>query len=871
MKEIASAYEPQKYEDKIYADWEAGGFFNPDNLPDQKSRKKIFSMVMPPPNVTGTLHVGHAAMLALEDILTRFYRMRGYSALWIPGSDHAAIATQTKVEKILKSQGKSRYDLDREGFLAEVEKFAAVSKATIFHQVRKVGCSCDWSREAYTLDAPRTLAVRTVFKKMFDDGLIYRGDRVVNWCPQCASTLADDEVEHEEQEAMFYTFKYAKDFPFAISTTRPETKLGDTAVAVNPNDKRYKKYVGKEFNLDFAGQRLHIRVISDRGVDMDFGTGALGVTPAHSMVDYEMAQKNNLKIRKVIGEDGKITAEAGKYVGMTTLEAREKIVAELRERGLIGKEEKIKNSLSVCYRCGTAIEPLPSKQWFLDVNKKLTIAGNKYFKNKSIKEVSLAVVKKGEIKIMPANFEKIYFHWMENLRDWCISRQIWFGHRIPVWYKDRETFVGVEAPKGDGWRQDGDTLDTWFSSGLWTFSTLGWPVQTLDLKKFHPTTVLETGYDILFFWVARMIIMTTYVLGEVPFENVYLHGLVRDESGRKMSKSLGNVIDPLVVGEKYGMDAVRLSLIMGASPGNDAKLSEEKIAGFRNFSNKLWNISRYIMTKKQESDKAIKQTLADKWIAARFNQVVGEVTRHLEKYEFSAAGEKLRDFTWEDFADWYLEIAKIEGNKGKILQDILEKMLVLWHPFIPFVTEAIWNEMLEKKDLIVASWPKVNKTTKQESKKTAGDFEKIKSIITAIRNLRSEYKVEPGKKVRVILVSKTDAKLLEAQRDILKGLGRVESLEIKIIGKKPNGFSGAVAQGIGIYLDLAGAVDMEKEKARLGAELANKEKYLAGLSAKLKNKYFVARAPKAVIAVEQEKMTKAAEEVKNLKEQLKNL
>ncbi|MEA3272591.1 MAG: valine--tRNA ligase [Patescibacteria group bacterium] len=770
------AYNPEKYEDEVYKRWERSGYFNPDNLPGD--RKKSFSIVMPPPNVTGVLHVGHAVMLALEDIMARYHRMRGYDTLWLPGTDHAAIATQTKVEKLLKEKDKTRHDLGQEDFLKEVRKFVDQSKDTIHRQIRKMGCSCDWSREAYTLDEQRSLATRTVFKKMYDDGLIYRGDRLVNWCPRCESTLSDDEVEYREEDSKLYFFKYDEDFPFEIATTRPETKLGDTAVAVHPDDKRYKKYIGETIDVNFVGKRLSLKIIGDKSVDMEFGTGAVGVTPAHSMADSQLAEKHKLESIKVIGEDGKITVEAGKFFGLTPLEARERILKSLEKNEFLSKEEDITHNLSVCYRCGEGVEPLSSKQWFIDVNKKITIKGNKYFKNKSLKDVAVKVVKDGEIKIMPKRFEKVYFHWMDNLRDWCISRQIWFGHQIPVWYKGEKVYVGVDEPKGSGWEQDEDTLDTWFSSGLWTFSTLGWPEKTEDIKKYHPTTVLETGYDILFFWVARMILMTTYTLGEIPFENVYLHGLVRDKQGQKMSKSLGNVIDPLDVAEKYGTDAVRLSLIMGTSPGNDVKLSEEKIAGFRNFANKLWNIGRFISFQEKCGGK---ETLADRWILSRLNNLIKEVSEDLENYNFSFAGEKLRDFTWGEFADWYLEISKVEEGKTKVLKDVLEKLLILWHPFIPYVTEVVWKEMLGKRNLIIAEWPEVDK--KKIDEKAEEEFVIVREVVAKIRNMRAEQKVEGGRMIDVSIISK-DKKLLEEQEHIIKRLARIENLEIKADGKK---------------------------------------------------------------------------------------
>ncbi|MFH1767143.1 MAG: valine--tRNA ligase, partial [Patescibacteria group bacterium] len=621
---IPKAYEAKDVEDKIYKSWEKSGYFNPDNLPNLADRQEVFSIALPPPNVTGTLHMGHAAMLAIEDAMTRFARMSGKRALWLPGTDHAAIATQTKVEKLLIKEGikDPRHELGRDKFLERVEKFAQESHDTIVNQMKKIGTSVDWSREAYTLDEPRNRAVNAAFKKMYDDGLIYQGFKVVNWCPRCKSTLADDEVEYKEGTAKLYTFKYDQNFPISISTTRPETKLGDTAVAVNPKDKRYKKFVGQEFSVEFAGGPLKIKIIADEGVDPDYGTGALGVTPAHSKIDEEIAKNNGLPYIDVIDEQGKMNDQSG-MSGLTTLEAREKVVAWLRENNLLAGEEEASQNLSICYRCSTAIEPLPKKQWFIDVNKEFIfhqskrapISKLKDGQKATLKSLMQHVVKNGDIKILPNRFDKTYFHWIDNLRDWNISRQIWFGHRIPVWYKDDKIKIG-DVPEGVGWEQDPDTLDTWFSSGLWTFSTLGWPDENAsDFQLYHPTSVMETGYDILFFWVARMILMSTYLLGEVPFRTVYLHGLIRDEEGHKMSKSLDNIIDPLDMINSFGADATRLSLLVGATPGSDMKLSEDKIAGYRNFTNKLWNIARFVLLnvediKNVEAVEAV--TLADK-------------------------------------------------------------------------------------------------------------------------------------------------------------------------------------------------------------------------------------------------------------------
>ena len=931
MKELPKAYEPKNYEDAIYKKWEESGLFNPDVCVKKgvtKEKAEHFSIVLPPPNVTGNLHMGHAAMLAIEDVMVRYHRMKGDKTLWVPGTDHAAIATQAKVEKLLMEKGlkNPRQELGREKFLAEVKKFAQESHDTIVNQCRKMGASLDWSREAFTLDEQRNLAVRTVFKKMYDDGLIYRGYRIVNWCPHCHSTLADDEVEYREEKVKLYKFKYSPDFPFAVATTRPETKLGDTAVAVNPKDKRYKKYVGKTLEVKkFAGgSDLKLKIIASDEVDMDFGTGALGVTPAHSFVDYEIAQKNKLEIIKIIDENGKMTEKAGKeYVGLSVLEARNKVIRNLLENGSIDKDETMpsfQHNLSVCYRCGTAIEPLPSQQWFIDVNKKFK--NIKSGKKVSLKELMQKAVgnKKGQITVIPDRFEKTYFHWIDNLRDWCISRQIWYGHQIPVWYRFKgemehfnkhsiderstniseeggellgaspwmlagnkeftETYVGVEAPKGEGWRQDPDTLDTWFSSGLWTFSTLGWPDNLSDLKNYHPTSVMETGYDILFFWVARMILMTTYVLGDIPFKTVYLHGLVRDEQGRKMSKSLGNVIDPLDMIAKYGTDATRLSLLVGNTPGNDMKLSEEKIAGFRNFTNKLWNISRFMLLNIEspqiDIEKPEPKTLVDEWVLGWLEQSILNVGKTINNLDFSYAGLELRSFTWDDLADWYLEVAKVEGGKSEMLNYILNTILKLWHPFMPFVTEAVWQEIYgEKAMLMIEKWPSIKQEDLNGDKtmyvKGMTEFGIIKEIIIKIRSLRSEYKIEPIKKLDVYISAGREEKLLQENAGIFKALARLERLEIGKKIAKPSSAISFIQSGMEIFIDMAGAVDNEKEKPRLEKEIAELKKYVGGLEGKLSNKEFVKNAPKEVVAKEQEKLNEAKLKLEKLEEQLKNL
>ena len=717
---LLKPYNPSETEDRIYKIWEDSGFFNPDvcikkGIADKDA--ETFSMVLPPPNVTGTLHLGHAATLTIEDIMTRFARMQGKRTLWIPGTDHAAIATQSKVEKILeKEEGKRKTDLGREEFLKRVNKFAQESHDTIINQSKKMGASLDWSREAFTLDEKRNFAVRTAFKKMYDDKLIYRGHRIVNWDPKGQTVISDDEIVYEERKAKMYTFKYSKDFPISISTTRPETKVGDTAVAVHPDDIRYKEFVGKTYTIEnFCGVKLEIKIIADNAVEKDFGTGALGVTPAHSQIDADMAIRHKLPTKQVINEYAKMIVGDENILGKKTTEARSIIAEWLQKEGLLEKEEEIDQNVSTAERTGGIIEPLPKLQWFINVNKPIEERGNK-----TLKELMLDAVRNGGIKIIPDRFERVYFNWIENLRDWCISRQIWYGHRIPVWYRGEEVYCGIEAPGGDGWEQDGDTLDTWFSSGLWTFSTLGWPdLNAPDFKTYHPTTMLETAYDIVFFWVARMILMSTYILGVVPFKNVYMHGLVRDAKGRKMSKSLGNSIDPLEYISKYGTDAVRMSLIIGTGPGNDSKMSEDKIKAYKNYANKLWNITRFVMTSaegiKYDSNYQ-KYTEKEKELIIERDEVIKIITSEMEEYKFYLAADKIYQYTWARFADVIIEESKIifqtgneeeKNSRAQFLLDTLVKITKILHPFMPFVTEEIWSIIPSdnKKLLMVEKWP----------------------------------------------------------------------------------------------------------------------------------------------------------------------
>ncbi|MFA5778364.1 MAG: valine--tRNA ligase [Candidatus Paceibacterota bacterium] len=707
-EKLLKPYDPKTTEKRIYKLWEESGFFNPDNLPDK--REKTFTIMMPPPNVTGVLHMGHALMITLEDIMIRYKRMQGFKTLWLPGTDHAAIATQSKVEKeIQKKEGKSRYDLGREEILKRINEFAKESHDTIISQIKVMGASCDWSREAFTLDKKRNLAVNTIFKKMYDDGLIYRGNRIVNWDPKGQTTISDDEIVYEERNAKLYTFKYSKDFPIFISTSRPETKVGDVAVAVHPDDKRYTEFVGKEYDLEFCEIPIHIKIIADKEVDPEFGTGALGVTPAHSMIDWEMAERHDLLRPQVINEYAKMSVGGEKLLGKKTTEAREVIVEWLRSQDLLEKEEEIKQNIATAERTGGIIEPLPKLQWFIDVNKPI-----KERNNKSLKDLMREPFEKDEIKIIPEYFSKTYFHWIENLRDWCISRQIWYGHRIPVWYKGEEIVVG-ENP-GSGWREDEDTLDTWFSSGLWTFSTLGWPEKTKDLTTFHPTDVLETGYEILFFWVARMVLMSEYALGEIPFKNVFLHGTVRDAKGQKMSKSLNNGIDPLEIAEKFGADAGRMALIVGTAPGTDSKISEEKIKGYKNFANKIWNATRFVL--ENTKDFNIPETPSydeeDKKSDEELKIFIKEITKEMDEYKFHLVSEKLYHYFWHTFADIIIERSKrkiLENKNGDsakaLLYTHLTTLLKALHPFIPFVTEEIWS-ILQKENknlLMVEKWP----------------------------------------------------------------------------------------------------------------------------------------------------------------------
>ena len=751
QSKLTQPYNPQTTEKRIYSTWKDSGLFNPDTCIEKGYTKKdapAFSMVMPPPNVTGVLHMGHALMLTIEDIMVRYKRMQGFKTLWIPGTDHAAIATQSRVEKdIYKAEGKNRHQIGREPFLRQVEDFALKSQSTILSQVEAMGASADWSRLAYTLDPKISHAVHTMFKKMYDDGLIYRGHRIVNWDPKGQTTISDDEIVYEARKSKLYTFKYSHDIPITISTTRPETKIGDTAIAVAPNDSRYAQFVGKEFSCTFAGAQIKLKVVEDAAVDPAFGTGALGVTPAHSVIDWAIAEKNKLPYKIVINEQAKMVTESELLNGKKVNEARELVVEWLKQNNLLIAEEEVDQNIATAERTGGIIEPLPKLQWFINVNKKFVLPHSELHgiasgSETTLKEIMLAPLKGGQLNIMPDNFNKVYTNWIENLQDWCISRQIWFGYRIPVWYRTvnvgtddmcaeaEEIYCGEKPPEGSSWAQDEDTLDTWFSSALWTFATLGWPEKTEDLRVYHPTAVLETGYEILFFWVARMVMMSGYALGQIPFSTVYLHGTVRDGQGRKMSKSLGNGIDPLDVADKFGADAGRMALIAGNTPGTDTKISEDKIKGYKHFANKLWNITRLIEMMladvKQKEGVDIRQALAQnsgkqKMLDNRvqeINTLVADITTDLDAYRFHLATEKVYQYTWHTFADIILEEAKVAMKNGSAEERIatattmvyiLETLMKVLHPFMPFVTEELWAITGHKDLLMVTEWPQGKK------------------------------------------------------------------------------------------------------------------------------------------------------------------
>lgn len=871
---IAKTYDPKEVEDKIYKLWEESGFFNPDNL---TKTTEPFVISMPPPNVTGVLHLGHALENALMDTMIRYQRLKGKKALLIPGTDHAAVATQAKVEKDLVKSGKyknPRQELGREKLVELIRDFAEKSKATMLGQIRKLGTSCDWSRLAYTLDEQRSKTVTEVFIKMYNDGLIYRGHRVINWSVKGQSTCSDDELVYQERPAKLYTFKYSPDFPIAIATTRPETKLGDTAIAVNPDDERYQEYIGKTFLVDFGAQApLKIKIIADANIDPMFGTGAVGVTPAHSQTDYEMFERHNLDLVQVIGEDGKMTAAAGaNYQGLTSEEARIKVIDYVKQKESFIKEEDIIQNVATSDRFGDIVEVLPKTQWFVKVNQK--IPG----RDKTLKDLMRNAVTIGHqgrssiqqvVAIDPERFQKIYLNWIDNLRDWCISRQIWWGHRLPVWYKknnnELETKVQATNP-GEGWTQDEDTLDTWFSSGMWTFSILGGLEPTPDRKQFHPNQWMQMGHEIIFFWLARMILMSTYAIDEIPFQQVYVHGILRDKDGRKFSKSLGNGIDPLEMINKYGADALRFGLLLGVAPGNDSRFYEEKLEHTRNFANKVWNVARYILTSNKEIETPqstpIVHNVTDHWILFELNNLIIQITKNLNHSEFSAAAEEIKTFIWNDLADWYLEINKITKNQETVLLFVLTNILKLLHPFMPFITEEIWSKIDNKQLLMVEKWPEpflIDQAPEFES--AAQTFNYLKNLITAIRNLRAENKIPQPSKLDCVLAI-TDQKLqtlAKEQSAIIIHLAKLNKLEIVEHHPKSSNSITTITSDTEIILITDNLSTQAPEK--LSAEIAHTRNYIQQLESKLANTEFVSRAPESVVVKEQEKLTQQKEKL----------
>ncbi len=887
---LPKAYDPKAVEDQIYAMWEESGAFKADAT----SKKEPFTISMPPPNATGQLHLGHAVMLALEDIFIRFARMQGKEALWLPGTDHAAIATESVVIKKIQEEEKipdPRAKLGREELIKRIAHFVDQSQETIRSQIRKMGASCDWSRERYTMDPSLNRCVNEVFVKMYKEGLIYRGHRIVNWDPKMQTTVSDDEIEYVEEKAPFYTFQYG---PFQIGTARPETKFGDKYIVVHPEDERYAEYEhGQTFECEWITGKVTATVIKDKVIDPEFGTGCMTITPWHDHVDFDLAERHELTKEQIIDFEGKLLPIAEEFVGMPIEEARPKVVEKLKDKGLlVSVDENYMHRVAVSYRGKGKVEPQIKEQWFIDVHKEVIPWQGKKM---SLKGIMQDVVHSKAIKIIPERFEKVYFHWIDNLRDWCISRQIWWGHRVPVWYKGEEVYCGAFPPEGNGWEQDPDTLDTWFSSGLWTWSTLVDPTLTddhslsledllaksPDFQKFHPTQVMETGYDILFFWVARMILMTTYATGQLPFRTVYLHGLIRTREGKKMSKSdPETMIDPLDIIPKYGADALRLSMIVGQSPGNDSRLFEEKIGGYRNFVNKLWNASRFVLMKCEEaglrpaevaSSKLQVESLADRALLSELQSLVDDVTKGLSEYRLSEVGERLYSFTWDFFCDWYLELSKGSANLP-VLIHTMRTLLLLLHPYCPFVTEELWGSFKEEGagPLIKEQWPEANAELKDDA--ASADLRTVIEVIMAIRSVRNEYGVEPGKKIHVTLVGARHAlPLLEEQSEHIKRIARVENLTIqdgKYTGAQA---ASAFTKNVEVHVPLEVLVDVAKEKERLGKEKAQLEKFLTGVQGKLKNKKFVENAAEEVVEKERQKEEDAKGKLEKIAEKLSAL
>lgn len=846
-KELAKAYEPKEVEDRIYDFWMKGKYFHAEVDP----KKKPYTIVIPPPNITGQLHLGHAMDETLQDTLIRWRRMQGYSALWLPGTDHASIATEAKIVEAMRKEGITKEEIGREKFLERAWAWKDQYGGRIVEQLKKLGSSCDWDRLRFTMDEGCNKAVNHVFKKLYDKGLIYRGERIINWCPHCKTSISDAEVVFEEKEGSFWHLRYPLSDGsgyIELATTRPETMLGDTAVAVHPDDERYKALVGKTVILPLVNKEIPI--IADSYVEQDFGTGVVKITPAHDPNDFEVGLRHNLPVINVMDDGGVINENGGKYAGMPALEARKQIVKDLDEAGFLIKIEPIKHNVGTCYRCGTVVEPRVSTQWFV--------------KMEPLAKPAIDAVKDGDIRFIPERMDKVYYNWMENIKDWCISRQLWWGHQIPAWYCEcGETIVSETVPTvcpkcgGTHLTRDPDTLDTWFSSALWPFSTLGWPDNTEELKYFYPTNTLVTGYDIIFFWVARMIFSGLEHMGEVPFNTVFFHGLIRDAQGRKMSKSLGNGVDPLDVISVYGADALRFTLVTGNSPGNDLRFSEEKVSASRNFANKIWNAARFILMniEGKDIDCALPKKLytSDKWILNRFNNVTAAVTENLEKFELGMAVSKLYDFIWDDFCDWYIELAKIRMNGAdeesadsarRVLVWTMSNTLKLLHPFMPYITEEIWQTLPHDGEaLIVAKWPEYDEALSFPQE--ANDLENVMALIRAIRTRRNEMNVPPSKKAHIYIDTAHPAPYEEASEFIAR-LAYGSKVEIGT-GFDVQGAVTAVTDDAKALLPMDDLVDKAAETARLNKELANAQKQLDTVKAKLANEKFTSKAPQNVI------------------------
>lgn len=872
MKELPKVYDPGTVEKRIYEMWQSHGCFKGVIDPD----KKPFSIVMPPPNVTGQLHMGHALDSTLQDILTRYKRMQGYAALWLPGTDHAGIATQIKVEEELRvKEGLTRYDLGREKFLDRVWEWKNKYGDRIVEQQKVLGASCDWDRSAFTMDETRAKSVRETFCELYEKGLIYKGSRIINWCPKCRTALSDAEVEYKDMPGSFWHIRYPiedSDEEFIIATTRPETMLGDSGVAVHPDDERYKHLVGKNAILPLVGRKLPI--VADEYVELGFGTGAVKMTPCHDPNDYEVGLRHDLEQILCIDEDAKII-NGGKYNGMDRYEARKAIVADLEEQGYLVKVEPYNHNVGCCYRCGTVVEPLTSPQWFV--------------KMKPLAEAAIEVVKDGRIKFVPERFTKTYMNWMENVHDWCISRQLWWGHRIPAWYCDdcgkitvsRTDPCECEHCHSKNIHQEEDVLDTWFSSALWPFSTMGWPDKTPELDYWYPTSVMVTGYDIIFFWVARMIFFGMEQMKKEPFHTVFIHGLVRDSQGRKMSKSLGNGIDPLEMAEKYGADALRFNLITGNSPGNDMRFYVEKCEAMRNFCNKIWNASRFVMMNLAIEDNHLPETLEteDKWILSKLNRVVKEVCDNMDSFELGVAAGKIYDFIWDDYCDWYIELTKPRLNGDdeaakesaqRVLLYVLVEILKLLHPFMPFITEEIWQALPHEGDaLMMQSYPEYSE--KLNFPEDEANFGMVMDAIKAVRARRSEMNVPPSRKSHLIIVTDKAKAFTDGEKFICK-LAYASGVEVRAeLPESADGMVSVITDNARMFMPMAELVDLEKERARMEKELANAKKQLDGQNAKLANENFVSRAPEKVVNAEREKKAKLEALIENLEESLKNL